>query len=542
MKESLSFLLFLANAWLALVMTGASSRMRICWVRSAQFSGRPAGMTRKNRWNSARRFIRDQRRGSMLVLSALLLVALAGMLAFSIDLGYMYTVQGQLDRSVDAAALAAAAELHDGVDSAYDQAVEYLVRNPVGNAKTVAGNDGFEALKVQWLEQHQDELEISTGVWNPITRTLDPASNSNPPSAIEVSLNHTNMPLFFGRILGRETFSVHSSAVASFRPRDIVVVIDLSASMNNDSEFKSISRLGRPAIEANLNDIWQDLGSPIYGDLEFEPKYISSRRTSTVKEKLGLDGVPYPYPSGSWDQYIQYVQSDYYIRRAGYKKRYGMMTLVNYWLYAQPMYEQTPDLWMTRCQPLQSVKDAVDVFLDYMDQNTTHDKVGLAIYNSANGLGSLEVELSEDTNVIRNQTASKQAGHYHGWTNIGGGLKSARQHLEAEGRPNALKMVVLVTDGVTNWTAGGYNPAAAQSELSDEANYCKELGFPVFTISLGSAADNNAMNDVAQITGGIHFNVPGGQNVAQYRQQLIDAFREIAGHRPLKLVSHNFDK
>ena len=174
------------------------------------------------------------------------------MLAFSIDLGYMYTVQGQLDRSVDAAALAAAAELHDGVDSAYDQAVEYLVRNPVGNAKTVAGNDGFEALKVQWLEQHQDELEISTGVWNPITRTLDPSSNSNPPSAIEVSLNHTNMPLFFGRILGRETFSVHSSAVASFRPRDIVVVIDLSASMNNDSEFKSISRLGKPAIEAEF--------------------------------------------------------------------------------------------------------------------------------------------------------------------------------------------------------------------------------------------------------------------------------------------------
>ena len=137
-------------------------------------------MTRNNRWNSARRFIRDQRRGSMLVLSALLLVALAGMLAFSIDLGYMYTVQGQLDRSVDAAALAAAAELHNGVDSAYDQAVEYLVRNPVGNAMTVAGNDGFEALKLQWLEQHQDELEISTGVWNPITRTLDPASNSNP--------------------------------------------------------------------------------------------------------------------------------------------------------------------------------------------------------------------------------------------------------------------------------------------------------------------------------------------------------------------------
>ena len=35
---------------------------------------------------------------------------------------------------------------------------------------------------------------------------------------------------------------------------------------------------------------------------------------------------------------------------------------------------------------------------------------------------------------------------------------------------------------------------------------------------------------------GFHFNIPGGQSVASYESQLIDAFQEIAKTRPLKLV------
>ena len=49
----------------------------------------------------------------------------------------MYTMQSQLDRSVDAAALAGAAALIEGTDAANESVIEYLVRNPVGQPTSI---------------------------------------------------------------------------------------------------------------------------------------------------------------------------------------------------------------------------------------------------------------------------------------------------------------------------------------------------------------------------------------------------------------------
>ena len=483
-----------------------------------------------------------RRRGTILILTALLLVLLTAMLAFSIDIGYMYTSQAHLDRAVDAAALAGAGELYKGTAAAEDAVVEYLVRNPVGEGTTVIDANMLTQLKADFLQQHRNDLTITAGRWNPVTKTLETALGNNPPSALEVSLAYTDLPTFFGRILGKDSFTVRSSAIATYQPRDIVVVIDLSASMNDDSELKSISRLGRRYIEDGLYQIWQDLGSPTYGNMTFSPRYISTSKNSRIKSELGLDRVPYPYPSGSWDDYINYVKYDYYVWRAGYNRRYGMLTLINYWLYRKPLRSQTPDLWKASCQPIDSVKDAVDVFLDFMEQNTTQDRVGLAVYNSAAGVGEMEIALTSNFSAVRAATRTKQAGHDHGWTNIGGGLEAGRQHLQNNGRPSTFKMIVLLTDGVTNWNSWGYGPAASRAKVRSEAQKCKDLGYPVFTISLGAGADKNLMQEVADTTDGKHFNIPGGMTVAQYRNQLMQAFQEIAAHRPLKIVANNYSQ
>ena len=39
-----------------------------------------------------------------------------------------------------------------------------------------------------------------------------------------------------------------------FRPRDIMLVLDFSASMNDDSELKSIDALGQDVVEAGVRD------------------------------------------------------------------------------------------------------------------------------------------------------------------------------------------------------------------------------------------------------------------------------------------------
>jgi hypothetical protein len=44
------------------------------------------------------------------------------------------------------------------------------------------------------------------------------------------------------------------------------------------------------------------------------------------------------------------------------------------------------------------------------------------------------------------------------------------------------------------------------------------------------------MQQIADMTGGAHFNIPGGGTVDEYEEDLKEVFREIADHRPLKLV------
>ncbi|MGE5195451.1 MAG: pilus assembly protein TadG-related protein, partial [Deltaproteobacteria bacterium] len=52
-----------------------------------------------------------RRRGAVAVLACLLMVALLGMVAFAIDLGYLATAQTELQRSADASALAGCYQL-----------------------------------------------------------------------------------------------------------------------------------------------------------------------------------------------------------------------------------------------------------------------------------------------------------------------------------------------------------------------------------------------------------------------------------------------
>jgi predicted dienelactone hydrolase len=115
-------------------------------------------------------------------------------------------------------------------------------------------------------------------------------------------------------------------------------------------------------------------------------------------------------------------------------------------------------------------------------------------------------------------------------------MRVARQQLEQNGRMGAFKMIVLMTDGQANWYQGSYSTSAARSDVQGEASLDADLKFPVVTISLGSGADTALMEDVAETTASRHFNVPGGRPVNEYRDDLIQVFREIADNRPLKLV------
>ena len=163
------------------------------------------------------------------------MIVMMAMLALSIDTGYMYTMQTQLDRSVDAAALAGAAALIDGTDVAQQAAIEYLIRNPVGKQATAVTSEEMVELTAKFLAEHANDYDILWGEWNPATGQIDPDG-----STALGDFRHDELPehaVLLRCALGKDSFDLQSTAIAMYQPRDIMLVLDFSGSMSDDSQF-----------------------------------------------------------------------------------------------------------------------------------------------------------------------------------------------------------------------------------------------------------------------------------------------------------------
>jgi Mg-chelatase subunit ChlD len=111
----------------------------------------------------------------------------------------------------------------------------------------------------------------------------------------------------------------------------------------------------------------------------------------------------------------------------------------------------------------------------------------------------------------------------------------ARLELENNGRQDAYRVIVLMTDGVANRPSSNPEGWAIQ-----QANLCKTSKIKIMAIALGLGADVGLMEELATITGGKHFVVPGGGTIAEYEAQLMQVFQEIAADRPLKLLPTSY--
>lgn len=562
------------------------------------------------------------RRGAVLVLTALLMVFTMGLLALSVDVGYMMTVKTELKRAADAAALAGAASLVEGIDTAQMKAFEFLARNPVGR-ENITADPGWEERLAELLQENSGRFQVEFGDWDESLREFVPSSTN--PTAIRVLARHDGGPLFFARVFGKDRFHLEAESIARYEPRDIVLVLDFSASMNDDSELRRIVEFGesaRAAVEANLQQIYQELGSPQYGSLQFTPQYytqvgkapstgcepqitvtfrsndvyvVSTKDLSNVvlqfsngtvqkfdglkgktgvfkgtgtfagkrivrcwvksgcnasgegpgygerfedtneniKAYFGLNSVPYPYPVGSWDEYINYVKTNSFVNGAGYRKKYGYLTLVNYWLEQRCQANETPSLWQVSEQPVRQLKEAVNVFFEYLSEVDTGDRVSLVVYNSANQTAITETPLTRDFESIRTTVWRRQAGHYDHYTNIGAGIKNGVDELLARGRPNSFKMLVLMTDGKANRPN---DESTGRAYALQQAQRAAENKIAILTLALGLDADRALLEQIAEMTNGKSFVVTGSTEITDFRPELMESFRTIANHRPVRLV------
>jgi hypothetical protein len=152
-------------------------------------------------------------RGQILPIVVLALLALLGVSAFAIDVGFAYYAKRQMQAATDAAALAGAQDLPN-VDNAKKMAKEYA-----------------EANKPQGLSSYDFTYEAKCTNTSVIAGGCDASKN---PNDLVVS-GTANTTAWFAKLFGIDHFTVsaHASACSpcSSTPVDIVIAIDRTLSM-----------------------------------------------------------------------------------------------------------------------------------------------------------------------------------------------------------------------------------------------------------------------------------------------------------------------
>lgn len=484
--------------------------------------------------NSPRRKpCRHSVRGAIVVATAVSMTVLLMFAALTVDMGHVFAVQSEVRRTADAAALAGATMLaSDGSAvvvraNATAAAIEYAARNTVEGAGITL--DPERDIEFGWVR-----YDRFTGRYN-----YTPIS-SGYPNGVRVIARRTqdsnNGPVvnWFARLLGIDTTDVAVPATATLMPRDIALCVDLSASMNDDSEVRN-----EPSYDINIAEIWEDLGSPTFGQMNVwhdsaQQMPVMNGSSSSIVTALGLDTVPYPAGAGgSWSNYVSYVKTlgGNIPGETVYRNRYGLRTWINYLNDAQYTATQSPVLASTRQQPLYAVKQAVVYFAQHLEQIQMNDRLSLTTFSSS---AHHEIGLTDSYLSVAARMYSRQAGHYGSGTNVGAGINQARQELfdPQTSRFYANKVLILLTDGRPNEGAEGGTP---QGSALQQAQHAADDGVTIHTIGLGSGADQELLQQIANIAYGEYFYVENNDPQSA-QDNLMAVFQMIGGHRMPMLI------
>ncbi|MFN3149400.1 pilus assembly protein TadG-related protein [Bremerella sp.] len=221
---------------------------------------------------------RQNRRGVFIVLAAFVMIVLFAFLSLGLDSGLIAMEQTRLQNAVDAAALAASQEITSAVQSAGDggDPNSISLEHARAMATDVADRNGI------YVDASKDVV-FGKRTYNEGTGKWDISWNEGPYNVVKVtarrdqtdmSARDSRVPLAFGWAVGTPTIALRAEAIAFVEARDMVVVLDFSGSMNDDSRYTSIGRLGQENIEANMVDIFNAM-NPNVGDLSFDQKYLT---------------------------------------------------------------------------------------------------------------------------------------------------------------------------------------------------------------------------------------------------------------------------
>ncbi len=255
--------------------------------------------------------------------------------------------------------------------------------------------------------------------------------------------------------------------------------------------------------------------------------------------------VDYPYAGGSWQEYFDYMKASTEMSstNSAFKNRFGLKTFVNFLLEQKPENHNTPELANTPHQPMRAVKDAAGHLVTVVEELESDDRIALTGYGTY-GYGPAEQPdlmswLTNDFNSLRGRIVALQAGHWTRNTNIAQGIDEGRAVLfdtDHGARGEAAKIMILLTDGIANSTrvSGAWDESAAREDTKAAARDARAEGIQIYTVSVGVAADQGLMAEVAGIGQGEWFHAEG--EISEYSAQLEAIFQNLGGKRPVVLI------
>jgi hypothetical protein len=191
-------------------------------------------------------------------------------------------------------------------------------------------------------------------------------------------------------------------------------------------------------------------------------------------------------------------------------------------------------------EPLRSTQEAAVNFSMYF--TPVYDRFGLVSYHTT---ATLEQSLTADFNdpddtsfaddtpsgcvdcsLFADQVLELSPGSS---TNIGHGINLAHAELiSGSGRPNAAKILVLLTDGIANrcysW-GSNCGTSTAENYAYNEAVSAANDGIAIYTIGLGPSVNDDLLQDIADVGGGDYLNAPTPDDLEATFEAVADAIR-----------------
>ena len=179
----------------------------------------------------------------------------------------------------------------------------------------------------------------------------------------------------------------------------------------------------------------------------------------------------------------------------------------------EDMFGSCVEIGITDESPIVFAKKAAVEFVNSFDlDESSNHRIGLAIFHGTNNgetpISKIVVGLDNNPAKLKDGIASLSPG---GGTAMGDGISIATQSLIENSRSDTKKIIVLLSDGVSNM---GISPLSA-------AEMANENEITIFSVGYGSSADVQTLKAVASLTNGKYYDAPTGQELA-------DTFNEIA--------------